>query len=126
MKMVAALLAIGGTIYGFLILFLLLLMLPEFEWEFLVYFGSICVLTAGYWVRALMTPPLWGRYLIWGLALFVQGASLGYLLWHSGLTPPQDRLDVLGLSWLAGTLILSALALCVEHKRRNSPPASRT
>lgn len=77
LRILAGLLAIGGTSWGILL----------FPWirdserlpQAILLFGPGYVVTLAYYIRVLTLPPLLGRQCIWWLSFLVQG---GWLAWH--------------------------------------------
>jgi len=76
-RLLAGLLAIGGTYWGVLLGGLI----PHAEHPLrpLLVFGPGYLVTLAYYVRVFTPPPLLGRQWIWWLSILVQG---GWLAWH--------------------------------------------
>jgi hypothetical protein len=76
-RVIAGLLALGGVCWGVL----LIALIPHAEHAALplLVFGPGYVVTVGYLIRTVTTPPLRARQVIWVLSLLVQG---GWLTWH--------------------------------------------
>src|SRR5262249_23471638 len=78
-RLLAALLALGGCYWGLLLLPWLIR--PDVSPLAVAVFGPGYLVTLGYIVRSVSTPPMAARYLIWVGSLLGQGAGLLGLIW---------------------------------------------
>lgn len=119
-------LALGGCYWGLLLL--PGLAQPNVEsWAFAL-FGPGYLLTLGYIVRAISTPPLWGRRFLWVLSLLVQGGWFCYDFGGGIMQVMAGRHfnePILILAWWAFAAVASGVALFAEgHERRDKPGAA--
>jgi hypothetical protein len=115
-RVIAVLLAIGGIFWGVL----LLPLIPHAEHPIrpLLVFGPGYLVTVAYLVRAITTPPLRYRQVIWVLSILVQGGWLALdIVDILGKEEPTTRLtnaNSMDAWWLIAT-VGSAVALMMER-----------
>ncbi len=116
-RIVAGFLAIGGIYWG--VLLLPWMPQPENLLLKLFVFGPGYVVTLGYWIRVLASPPLLGIQLIWGASVLVQG---GWLVCHVVATLGREggvtRLaqPKLVVAWWLFATVGSVVALMLERE----------
>jgi hypothetical protein len=116
-RIIAGLLAIGGIYWGVL----LLPLIPHAENPLLplLVFGPGYVVTLGYLIRVVTSPPLRGRQVIWGFSVLVQG---GWLVCHVVATlgngGPISRLTEphLIMAWWVFATVGSIVAFMMERE----------
>lgn len=125
-RLLAALLALGGCFWG-------LILSP---WFFrrdvsplaIATFGPGYLVTLGYIVRSVSTPPLGARYLIWASSFLVQGAWLLWLSWGTmegiaaGRSVLRDVANPMAAWWVFATAASVVGLLCERPKQIADQP----
>jgi hypothetical protein len=115
----AYVLALGGCFWGLLLS--PWLFRPDVSPLAVVIFGPGYLVTLGYIVRSVCTPPLMARRLIWIASLLVQGAWLAWFAWAlvekiaAGGAPNEPALPV---AWWVFATAASAIGLFTEKSKR--------
>jgi hypothetical protein len=114
-RIIAGLLAIGGIYWGVL----LLPLIPHAENQLLplLVFGPGYVVTLGYLIRVVTSPPLRGRQVIWGFSILVQG---GWLVCYVVATLGGGAISRLAepnliVAWWLFATVGSVVALMLER-----------
>ena len=115
--MLAGLLTLGGLFWGLLLS--PWLFRPEASPLAWLVFGPGYLITVGYVIRAVSTPPLAARRLIWVCSLLVQGAWLLYLVWAEteqlALGRSIHEPNIMSVWWLFAT-VASCVGLFAERQ----------
>jgi hypothetical protein len=110
------LLALGGTFWG--VLLAPWLFQPGVSPVAWVVFGPGYLVTIGYVIRAIGTPPRGARYLIWVSSLLIQGAWLLWLIWDVTERVAEGRSvnepSLMAAWWLFAT-VSSVVGLLTER-----------
>jgi hypothetical protein len=117
-RLLAGVLAIGGTFWGFLLS--PWLFRPDASPTAWLVFGPGYLVTLSYYLRAFSMPPNEIRLLIWFVSLIVQGAWLLFMLW--GIIPDilagrSINEPSLPLAWWVFATIASAFGLVVDRAK---------
>jgi hypothetical protein len=123
--MLAGLLALGGLFWGLLLSpWLFRSGASPLAW---LVFGPGYLVTLGYAVRAVSTPPLAARRLIWVCSLLVQGAWLSYLGWRVteqlALGRSVKEPGIMAAWWVFAT-VASCVGLFTEQQISAGPGAT--
>jgi hypothetical protein len=120
-RLVAMLLAVGGCFWGLLLL--PWLFQPDVSPRALAVFGPGYLVTLGYIVRSVTTPPRAVRYLIWASSILVQGAWLVWLIWAvteqlaAGRSVLRDIANLMTAWWVFATAA-SVVGLLTEGPKQ--------
>ena len=125
-RSLAILLAIGGCLWGLLLSPWLLR--SDVSPLAVAVFGPGYLVTVGYIVRSVSTPPRAGRLLIWLSSLLVQGAWLLFLIWEviekvaAGRSAAHDVANVM-TAWWAFATVASVVGLLADLSKQAGPDA---
>jgi hypothetical protein len=125
-RSLAVLLALGGCFWGLLLS--PWLFRPEVSPLAVAVFGPGYLVTLGYIVRSVSTPPLMARRLIWGISIIVQGCWLAWIVWGisekvmAGHTSNEPSLPV---AWWLFATAASVVGLLAEGAKPTNQTRSR-
>jgi hypothetical protein len=121
-RLLAVLLALGGCFWGLLLS--PWIFQPDVSPAAISGFGPGYLITLGYIVRSVSTPPLMVRRLIWGASIIIQGSWLAWIIWAiceqviAGHTLNEPSLPVVW--WLFAT-VASVVGLLAESAKPTKP-----
>jgi hypothetical protein len=121
-RLLAVLLALGGCFWGLLLSPWMLR--PDVSPAAVAVFGPGYLITLGYIIRSVSTPPLVVRRLIWSASIIIQGSWLAWTIWaicEQVITGHTLNEPSLPTAWWVFATAASVVGLLAEGAKPTKP-----